>query len=93
VGERLNNNNQQNRSTASHANASGFLFSYSGVKVYPWSVWSTPVRVPPLSLKLRTFTWIMIHDEERHADFLEAQLHPIKEMGIGVYLAQQLQGR
>jgi len=29
----------------------------------------------------------MIHDEERHADFLEAQLHSIKEMGIGVYLA------
>jgi len=32
----------------------------------------------------------MIQDEERHADFLEAQLHSIKEMGIGVYLAQQL---
>lgn len=32
----------------------------------------------------------MIGDEERHADFLEAQLHSIKEMGIGAYLAQQL---
>ena len=34
----------------------------------------------------------MIKDEERHADFLEAQLHSIKEMGIGNYLSQQLQG-
>ncbi len=33
----------------------------------------------------------MIQDEERHADFLEAQLHSIQEMGIGPYLAQQLQ--
>ncbi len=32
----------------------------------------------------------MINDEERHADFLEAQLHSIKEIGIGNYLAQQL---
>jgi bacterioferritin len=32
----------------------------------------------------------MIQDEERHVDFLEAQLHSIKEMGIGTYLAQQL---
>jgi bacterioferritin len=32
----------------------------------------------------------MTQDEERHADFLEAQLHAIKEMGIGSYLAQQL---
>jgi len=32
----------------------------------------------------------MIHDEERHADFLEAQLHSIKEMGIANYLSQQL---
>ena len=32
----------------------------------------------------------MIVDEERHADFLEAQLHSIKEMGIALYLAQQL---
>jgi len=34
----------------------------------------------------------MIGDEERHADFLEAQLHSIKEMGIANYLAQQLGG-
>ena len=34
----------------------------------------------------------MIKDEERHADFLEQQLHSIKEMGIGVYLSQQLAG-
>ena len=33
----------------------------------------------------------MIQDEERHADFLEQQLHAIKEMGIGAYLSQQLQ--
>lgn len=32
----------------------------------------------------------MIQDEERHAGFLEAQLHSIKEMGIGVYLSQQV---
>jgi len=32
----------------------------------------------------------MIQDEERHADFLEAQLHSIKEMGIASYLSQQL---
>jgi bacterioferritin len=32
----------------------------------------------------------MIQDEERHADFLEAQVHSIKEMGIGAYLSQQL---
>lgn len=32
----------------------------------------------------------MIQDEERHADFLEAQLHSIKEMGIANYLSQQL---
>jgi len=34
----------------------------------------------------------MIRDEERHADFLEAQLHAIQEMGIGPYLGQQLGG-
>jgi len=34
----------------------------------------------------------MIKDEERHADYLEAQLHAIKEMGIGPYLAQQIGG-
>ncbi len=32
----------------------------------------------------------MITDEERHADFLEAQLHSIQEMGVGAYLAQQM---
>lgn len=32
----------------------------------------------------------LLLDEERHADFLEAQLSSIKEMGIGPYLAQQL---
>jgi bacterioferritin len=32
----------------------------------------------------------MIQDEERHADFLESQLHSIKEMGIANYLSQQL---
>jgi bacterioferritin len=32
----------------------------------------------------------MIRDEERHADFLEAQLHAIKEMGIANYLSQQI---
>jgi len=34
----------------------------------------------------------MIRDEERHADFLEAQLHLIKEMGIANYLGQQIGG-
>jgi len=33
---------------------------------------------------------IMIGDEERHADFLEAQLNAIKELGVANYLAQQL---
>jgi bacterioferritin (cytochrome b1) len=32
----------------------------------------------------------MIGDEERHADFLEAQLNAIKEMGLANYLAQQI---
>jgi bacterioferritin len=32
----------------------------------------------------------LLHDEERHADFLEAQLHSIQEMGVGPYLAQQM---
>jgi bacterioferritin len=32
----------------------------------------------------------LIKDEERHADFLEAQLHDINEVGIGNYLAQQM---
>ncbi|MBZ5647755.1 MAG: bacterioferritin [Acidobacteriia bacterium] len=34
----------------------------------------------------------MIQDEERHADFLEAQLHSIEELGIANYLAEQLKG-
>jgi bacterioferritin len=34
----------------------------------------------------------MIGEEEKHADFLESQLHSIKEMGIANYLAQQLHG-
>lgn len=32
----------------------------------------------------------MIKDEEGHADFLEAQLHAIEEMGVGNYLSQQM---
>ena len=32
----------------------------------------------------------LIQDEDRHVDYLEAQLHAIKEMGIGNYLAQHL---
>jgi bacterioferritin len=32
----------------------------------------------------------MIRDEEQHSDFLEAQLHAIKEMGIANYLSQRL---
>ena len=32
----------------------------------------------------------LLHDEERHADYLDAQLHAIKAMGIGAYLAQQM---
>jgi bacterioferritin len=32
----------------------------------------------------------LLHDEERHADFLEAQLHSVKELGLGTYLSQQL---
>jgi bacterioferritin len=35
----------------------------------------------------------MIKDEERHADFLEAQLHAIKELGVANYLAQQMGGK
>jgi len=34
----------------------------------------------------------MIQDEERHVDYLEAQVHAIKEMGIANYLAQQMAG-
>jgi bacterioferritin len=32
----------------------------------------------------------MIKDEERHVDYLEAQLYSIKEMGIANYLSQKL---
>jgi len=32
----------------------------------------------------------LLQDEERHAHFLEAQLHSITELGLGVYLSQQL---
>ena len=32
----------------------------------------------------------MIKDEERHADYLDAQLHSIGEMGIANYLTQQM---
>ena len=32
----------------------------------------------------------LIQDEERHTDFLEAQLHALKEMGTGNYLSQQV---
>lgn len=32
----------------------------------------------------------LLRDEERHADFLEAQLHSIKEIGLAPYLSQQL---
>ena len=32
----------------------------------------------------------LLHDEERHVDFLEAQLSSIKQMGIAPYLAQQM---
>jgi bacterioferritin len=34
----------------------------------------------------------LIKDEERHVDFLEAQLHSLGEVGIANYLAQQIQG-
>jgi bacterioferritin len=34
----------------------------------------------------------MIKDEESHVDHLEAQLHSIKEVGIALYLSQQMQG-
>jgi bacterioferritin len=32
----------------------------------------------------------ILTDEEHHIDWLEGQLHAIKEMGIEAYLAQQL---
>lgn len=35
----------------------------------------------------------MILDEERHVDYLEAQLHAIGEMGIANYLAQKMESK
>jgi bacterioferritin len=35
----------------------------------------------------------LIQDEERHSDFLEAQVHAIKEMGIPNYLTHQMVGK
>ena len=32
----------------------------------------------------------MLKDEEGHAEFLDAQLHSIKEIGIANYLTQQI---
>jgi bacterioferritin len=34
----------------------------------------------------------MIEDEERHVDYLEAQVHAIEEIGIANYLAKQIAG-
>ncbi len=34
----------------------------------------------------------MVKDEEQHADFLEAQLGMVKEIGLPNYLAQQMDG-
>lgn len=34
----------------------------------------------------------MLHDEERHADFLESQLNIIQAVGLSNYLTQQLNG-
>jgi bacterioferritin len=34
----------------------------------------------------------LLKDEEEHVDFLEAQVHQIKELGYERYLSQQLQG-
>jgi bacterioferritin len=34
----------------------------------------------------------MTKDEEQHVDFLEAQQHLMKEMGVANYLAQQMHG-
>jgi len=38
----------------------------------------------------RTLFEKMIQDEERHVDFLEAQLQSIKDVGIASYLSEQL---
>lgn len=32
----------------------------------------------------------LVHDEEKHTDFLEAELHKISEIGLENYLAQQM---
>ena len=32
----------------------------------------------------------LIEDEERHVDFLEAQLHSLKEMGLANFLSEQM---
>jgi len=32
----------------------------------------------------------MIKDEDRHVDYLEAQIHAIQEMGLPIYLTQQM---
>ncbi|MNC90147.1 Bacterioferritin [compost metagenome] len=34
----------------------------------------------------------LLHDEEEHVDWLEAQLHQIKEMGYERYLSNQTEG-
>jgi bacterioferritin len=34
----------------------------------------------------------LLKDEEGHVDFLEAQLHQIKELGYERYLSQQIEG-
>jgi bacterioferritin len=34
----------------------------------------------------------LLKDEEEHVDFLETQLHLIKEVGYERYLSQQLEG-
>ena len=33
---------------------------------------------------------VLLKDEEEHVDFLEAQMHQIKELGYERYLAQQV---
>ncbi len=33
----------------------------------------------------------LIHDEERHTDYLESQLQSIKDMGLANYLAQKME--
>jgi len=34
----------------------------------------------------------ILRDEEEHVDWIEAQLHQVKEMGAENYLAQQIEG-